>query len=295
MIRVILKFAIFLSLLLAHGAGRAAASEGEPSRYFAIEVVDEQTGRGVPMVELQATSGARYYTDSAGLVAFHEPGLMDKRVFFAVSAHGYELPRTALASAASRLRLSPEGSRSSRSSGSISPSGSIAITGQGIYRDTILLGRKAPIAEPLLNAQVTGQDSVLAAVYRDKIVLVLRRYQPAVLCTWQLFDVRGHDRAAREDRPVDRVESEILRRQGWLLPADGPDEGRRSRLALRRCRCARRVWSRENACLLPAKARDWARCWSRALSNTTMRVSDSRRSRPSPSTRRSSPRAIPSG
>jgi hypothetical protein len=37
---------------------------------LAIEVVDRQTGRGVPMVELQTTSGARYYTDSAGLQRF---------------------------------------------------------------------------------------------------------------------------------------------------------------------------------------------------------------------------------
>src|SRR5438552_18160790 len=64
-----------------------APGQGE---YFAIEVVDEQTGRGVPMVELQTTSSVRYYTDSAGLVAFDEPGLMGRKVFFGVSAHGYE-------------------------------------------------------------------------------------------------------------------------------------------------------------------------------------------------------------
>ena len=63
-----------------------------PVQAFAIEVVDEQTGRGVPMVELQTTSSVRYYTDSAGLVAFDEPGLMGKKVFFGVSAHGYEFP-----------------------------------------------------------------------------------------------------------------------------------------------------------------------------------------------------------
>ncbi|HEV3116944.1 MAG TPA: hypothetical protein VGY58_07835, partial [Gemmataceae bacterium] len=41
-----------------------------PGDYFAIQVVDAQTGRGVPMVELQTTSSVRYYTDSNGLVAF---------------------------------------------------------------------------------------------------------------------------------------------------------------------------------------------------------------------------------
>src|SRR5258708_1754882 len=61
-------------------------------RYFAIEVVDERTGRGVPMVELQTTTGARYYTDSNGLVAFYEPGQMNRKVFFSVASPGYEYP-----------------------------------------------------------------------------------------------------------------------------------------------------------------------------------------------------------
>ena len=43
------------------------------------------------------------------------------------------------------------------------------ITGEGIYRDTVLAGRKPPIRAPLLNAGVLGQDSVLATVYRGKI------------------------------------------------------------------------------------------------------------------------------
>ncbi len=56
---------------------------------FAIEVVDEATGRGVPLVELTTTSGVSYVTDSAGLVAFNEPGLMNQRVFFQIKSHGY--------------------------------------------------------------------------------------------------------------------------------------------------------------------------------------------------------------
>src|SRR5207237_637090 len=42
-------------------------------------------------------------------------------------------------------------------------------TGQGIYRDAVLLGHKAPIDEPVLNAEVVGQDSVIALPYKDKI------------------------------------------------------------------------------------------------------------------------------
>jgi hypothetical protein len=43
------------------------------------------------------------------------------------------------------------------------------VTGEGIYRDTLLAGRKAPIRQPLLNAQVVGQDSVQNAVYGGRL------------------------------------------------------------------------------------------------------------------------------
>jgi len=42
-------------------------------------------------------------------------------------------------------------------------------TGQGIYRDSVLLGYKVPIEHPLLNAQVMGQDSIQRVIYRNKI------------------------------------------------------------------------------------------------------------------------------
>jgi len=64
--------------------------------YFAIRVVDEETGRGVPMVELRAVDGRRYWTDSGGVVAFREPGLMNQKVFFYVKSHGYEFPADGL-------------------------------------------------------------------------------------------------------------------------------------------------------------------------------------------------------
>ena len=51
-------------------------------RVFTITVVDEQSGRGVPLVELRTDNEIKYYTDSNGVVAFREPGLMDQDVFF---------------------------------------------------------------------------------------------------------------------------------------------------------------------------------------------------------------------
>ena len=68
----------------------ANAAADEQRRPFAIRVVDQETGRGVPLIELRTVNQLRYVTDSAGYVAFFEPGLMDSKVHFAISGHGYE-------------------------------------------------------------------------------------------------------------------------------------------------------------------------------------------------------------
>ena len=68
-----------LPLFVVSAALAAAPDQGA---YFKITVVDQETGRGVPLVELKTVNRIRFYTDSAGVVAFHEPGLMGRQLFF---------------------------------------------------------------------------------------------------------------------------------------------------------------------------------------------------------------------
>src|SRR5262249_5214616 len=68
------------------------AADAQREKYCQIKVVDETTGRGVPLVELETVNPLRYVTDSNGVVAFREPGLMGQSVFFHVRSHGYEFP-----------------------------------------------------------------------------------------------------------------------------------------------------------------------------------------------------------
>ena len=79
-----------VALLVCGGTGVQAVEAG---RYFRITVVDEQTKRGVPLVELRTVHAVRYFTDSQGMIAFYEPGLMNQEVYFHVSSHGYEFPK----------------------------------------------------------------------------------------------------------------------------------------------------------------------------------------------------------
>src|SRR5438552_2989319 len=137
------------------------AREPQPKDYFAIRIFDEQTGRGVPLVELETTNHVRYVTDSAGMVAFHEPGLMNDTVFLTITSHGYEFAADGFGFHGITVETVPGTNASFKIKRLNIAERLYRITGEGIYSDSILLGRKAPIEHPLTNSGVLGQDSVL--------------------------------------------------------------------------------------------------------------------------------------
>ncbi len=137
--------------------------------YFKIRVVDDATGRGVPLVELKTVNDVRHYTDSHGVVAFYEPGLMGRQVFFHVASHGYEFPKDGFGFAGKTLLTEPGGSATLRIRRINLAERLYRVTGAGVYRDTILCGETAPTRQPLLNGDVLGSDSVMTAVYRGRI------------------------------------------------------------------------------------------------------------------------------
>jgi hypothetical protein len=138
-------------------------------KYFKITVVDEQTGRGVPLVELRTVNNIRRYTDSNGIVAFHEPGLMKQTVFFHVSSHGYEFARDGFGFRGKALEVT-EGGSSRLTLRRINIAQRLyRVTGGGIYRDSVLVGQRVPIKQPVLNGMVFGSDSVVTTIYRGKL------------------------------------------------------------------------------------------------------------------------------
>jgi hypothetical protein len=138
---------------------------------FEIEVVDADTGRGVPLVELQTVNLLRYVTDSAGRVAFDEPGLMDTRVFFGVSSHGYESPNAGFGAKGVVLDVKSGGKAQVRLKRINIAERLYRITGGGIYADSVILGHDVPLEHPVINALVLGQDSVQPCIYKDQLYL----------------------------------------------------------------------------------------------------------------------------
>jgi len=136
---------------------------------FRVQVIDERTGRGVPLVELQTVNNIRYYTDSQGVAAINEPGLSGVDVFFHIKSHGYEYPKDGFGNRGQRVKVTAGGSEVLKIKRINIAERLYRLTGAGIYRDSVLTGMPVPIREPLLNGQVFGCDATMSAVYHGKL------------------------------------------------------------------------------------------------------------------------------
>jgi hypothetical protein len=146
----LISFVIFILFTVQSFAGQPN------SAFFFIEVLDQQTERGVPMVELRTTSQIRLYTDSNGIAAFYEPGLMGQKVFFYVESPGYEFPADGFGIRGTTLDTQPGRTATLKIKRQNIAQRLYRITGQGIYRDSVIAGQKVPIQEPLLNGKTAS-------------------------------------------------------------------------------------------------------------------------------------------
>ena len=143
---------------------------------FRIKCVDRATGRGVPLVQLTTSGYISYWSDSAGIVAFDEPGMVGRSVFFLVRADGYingdQMTcgyKRACAQPGVLLKTTPGGQATVWLNRTQPAERLFRLTGGGLYRDSVLVGDTPPVAEPLLSsAGVLGQDSLMAAVYKNR-------------------------------------------------------------------------------------------------------------------------------
>jgi hypothetical protein len=146
-----------IAALLAAFLPKAAHTE-----VFKFQVVDSATGRGVPLVQLAPAGGSSLYTDSSGIIAIDDPSLLNHTLSANVTSYGYANwtgTINPLAGGMQQISLQRfnKAERLYR------------ITGPLIYGDSVKAGVSAPIANPLHNANVKGQDSVQTAIYKGQI------------------------------------------------------------------------------------------------------------------------------
>ncbi|HXG48515.1 MAG TPA: hypothetical protein VNO52_12875 [Methylomirabilota bacterium] len=137
--------------------------------FFRITVVDQETGRGVPLIELRTVNHISCWTDNAGVIAFLEPGLMGEDVYFHVGGHGYEHPADGFGNRGVKLNPVAGGAAVIRVRRLNVAERLYRVTGQGLYRDSLLVNAPVPLRQPALNGQVMGQDTVVATPYRGRL------------------------------------------------------------------------------------------------------------------------------
>lgn len=150
-------------------AGASWGSDSVAPAPFRVQVVDDSTGRGVPLVVLETVNHIRWYTDSQGIAAIDESGVFGLEVFFLVASHGYEYPADGFGNRGAKLTPSPGGNAVLKIHRVNIAERLYRLTGAGIYRDSKLTRTPVPIREPILNGQVFGCDGTMTVHWRGKI------------------------------------------------------------------------------------------------------------------------------
>jgi hypothetical protein len=158
--------ALLLCLVLALGCALRVAAPP----LFRVTVIDAETARGIPAVELRTTDARSFWTDSAGVVALADPALMGRSVFFQVRSFGYRFEAGFANWRGVTLEIVPGGSAVLAMQRENVAQRLYRVTGTGIYRDSVLVGNAVPfrVREPA----PSGADSVLTAVYRRRLYWV---------------------------------------------------------------------------------------------------------------------------
>ena len=160
---------VLLVLLATLALFPEVATAVEPSDFFEIQVLDEQTGRGIPLVELVTVDEVRRVTDNAGRIAYFEPGHAGRTIFFCIKAQGYRVPKDGFGMAGLRFKIEPGERAEIKLKRENLAERLYRSTGEGLYRDSVLLGHETPIAHPLGAGRVAGQDGVMVARYRGRL------------------------------------------------------------------------------------------------------------------------------
>lgn len=134
-----------------------------------MRVVDAATGRGVPLVELETVHAVPLVTDNAGRIAFAEPGLVGRELYFSLRGHGYELPADGFGFRGARVTPRVDRPVVIRVTRRVPAERLCRLTGEGRWRDSLLLGYEVSAARAGNPGLVAGQDSIQAAIHRERV------------------------------------------------------------------------------------------------------------------------------
>lgn len=134
----------------------------EPCR---IDIIDEENGWPVPLVELRTTHNVRFVSDNAGIVAFDLPELMGVETWLFVEGHGYGVPEDGFGFRGVRVTPMPGEQRTIKVKRQLPAKRLGRITGGGLFGESQQLGLETNWGEQ----GILGCDSVQTAVHKGKM------------------------------------------------------------------------------------------------------------------------------
>lgn len=150
-------------------AFQSNSSQNARPEYAAIRIIDKDTKRAVPLAEIESVTGQQWISDNAGYIAFNEPELIGRELFFYVRSHGYSIANDGFGYPG--IRITPKAGETHivEMTRTNIAERLCRLTGEGMYRDSILLGIDLPPNAANSRALVAGQDSVQAAIHNNKV------------------------------------------------------------------------------------------------------------------------------
>ncbi len=132
---------------------------------FRIDIVDEENGWPVPLVELRTTHNVRFVSDNAGTIAVDLPELMNRETWFTIEGHGYGIAEDRFGFKGVRLTPVPDGKDTVKVKRQLPAKRLGRITGAGIFGESQRLGLETDWKEQ----GVFGCDSVQNVVHKGKL------------------------------------------------------------------------------------------------------------------------------
>ena len=158
------SFPLAAVVLMSACSGLAYADQPSPEP-CRIEVVDQQNGWPVPLVELSTTNHLKWVTDNAGVVAIDAPDLFGREVWFHIHSHGYQVKADGFGMRGKRIEVKP-GETVRIEIERINIAKRLGrLTGVGLYAESQKTGRDLDWTD----GPIFGCDSVQNAVHNGRL------------------------------------------------------------------------------------------------------------------------------
>lgn len=144
-------------------AALLTTANAQPAR---IEIIDQENGWPVPLIQLRTTDSTTYISDNAGLIAIQDPDRFGHPTWFHLEGHGYTLPKDGFGYQGVKITLISGEKTTIRVQRANIAKRLGRLTGSGRFINAAILGETTTHTP---DTGVSGCDSVLMSRYGDRL------------------------------------------------------------------------------------------------------------------------------